>query len=100
MPHALRVAVDQAVLSERPTEMPPEQAGLDGGVPAEWTCATRTIAGAYHRPSPEHLAAYRDEARWRAENVGNENAFRETIRALLAAEPLPWDRLVRRPAVG
>ena len=27
-------------------------------------------------------------------NIGNENAFRETIQTLIATEPLPWDRLV------
>jgi transposase-like protein len=96
MPQALTVAVDQAILSERPTDPSPDHAEHEDAVADGWLAAKRLIAGAYHRPSPEHLPAYRNEARWRTENIGNENAFRETIRALLMTEPLPWHRLVPR----
>jgi transposase-like protein len=95
MPKAFSAAVEQAVLGERPTEIPLEHAEHEDAVRAGLAHARELIA-AYHRPSPEHLAAYRDEARWREENVGNEYAFRETVRALLVTGPLPWHTLVRR----
>ena len=63
-------------------------------LPEHAPLAERLIADAYHRPSPQHLAAYRSEAHWRAAHVGNDELFRETVRALLSARPLPWDELV------
>ncbi len=91
MPVALALAVEKAETDTAPTgNLEPSDAATEG-----WTFVKRQIAGAYHRPSAEHLTAYWNEARWRAENIGNENAFRETIQTLIATEPLPRDRLVQ-----
>ncbi len=63
-----------------------------------WTVVKRQIAGAYHRPSAEYLTAYWNEARWRADNVANENAFRETVHALITTEPLTYRELIQSDA--
>ncbi len=63
---------------------------------AGWLLLRQLIAGDYHRPSPEHLTAYWNESRWRAAHPRGREAFRETVKALLVAEPLPYDRLVQR----
>jgi hypothetical protein len=55
-------------------------------------------AGAYHRPSDEHLNAYWAELRWRATHADDEQVFRKTVVALLQASPLPYDELVGRRA--
>ncbi|HEX4518233.1 MAG TPA: IS1595 family transposase [Gaiellaceae bacterium] len=60
-----------------------------------WLLLRQLIAGDYHRPSIEHLTAYWNESRWRAAHPRGKDAFRETVKALLAAEPLPYDRLVQ-----
>ncbi len=63
---------------------------------AGWSLLRQLIAGDYHRPSLEHLTAYWNESRWRAAHPRGADAFRETVKALLVAEPLPYDRLVQR----
>jgi transposase-like protein len=63
---------------------------------AGWLLLRQLIAGDYHRPSLEHLTAYWNESRWRAAHRNGEDAFRETVKALLVAEPLPYDQLVQR----
>jgi transposase-like protein len=63
---------------------------------AGWSLLRQLIAGDYHRPSLEHLTAYWNESRWRAAHPRGADAFRETVKALLLAEPLPYDRLVKR----
>ena len=63
---------------------------------AGWLLLRQLIAGDYHRPSLEHLTAYWNESRWRAAHPRGKDAFRETVKALLLAEPLPYDRLVQR----
>lgn len=95
-PQALAVAVDRAIISEQPTGLPRDEAEYEAAAADGWVRAKKLLAGTYHRPSPGHLTAYWNEARWRSENIGNEDAFRETIRALLMAEPLPWSELVGR----
>jgi hypothetical protein len=99
MPRALALAVDNAIAADMPDELrsgrTQEVSAATGAAAAGWTTARKLIAGAYHRPSPEHFTAYWNEARWRAENVDKADAFRETIRALLATEPLTWQRLVK-----
>jgi transposase-like protein len=52
-------------------------------------------AGPYHRPDPKYLQAYAAESGWRARNRGNPRAFRDTVLALLAAEPVSYDDLVK-----
>jgi transposase-like protein len=44
--------------------------------------------------APKYLRAYLDERRWRVAHRGNPLAFRDTIRALLHAEGISYDRLV------
>lgn len=58
-----------------------------------WRLLRKLVAGIYHCPSPEHLTAYWNEARWRAANSDNADVFRETVRALLEAGPLPYSEL-------
>lgn len=68
-----------------------------------WRLLRKLVAGIYHCPSPEHLGAYWNEARWRAANVDNADVFRETVRALLETGPLPYRQLTdrgRSAAVG
>ncbi len=96
MPKALSAAVDQAVLNEQPAETPTQPAHQDADAAADARAHAKTLIAAYHRPSPEHLTAYRNEARWRTENIDNEHAYRETIRALLTTQPLPWHTLIQR----
>lgn len=55
----------------------------------------REVAGDYHRPDLAYLNAYRAEARWRALHLGDPGAYRKTVKALLDAEPLPYERLTR-----
>lgn len=59
----------------------------------DWAKMRRFAAGAYHRPSPNHVNAYWGEALWRRRCLDDEDAFRRTVEALLEAEPLQWDRL-------
>jgi transposase-like protein len=44
--------------------------------------------------SAKYLPAYLDERRWRSEHRGNPQVFQDTLRALLDAEALSYDRLV------
>jgi len=64
------------------------------GADSEWSPA----GAAYHRPSLEHLEAYRAETRWRADHIGAEDAYRSTVLALLEAAPVSYRRLTRRVA--
>jgi transposase-like protein len=61
---------------------------------AKRSLARSFIAGAYRRPSPRHMPAYRAESRWRAAHHADNNVFRETVRALLETRPLPYTRLI------
>ncbi len=56
----------------------------------------RSIIGAYHRVSAKHLQAYLDEFGFRFDNRQNPYLFRDTLRKLLTAEALPYQRLVRQ----
>jgi transposase-like protein len=55
----------------------------------------RAVVGCYHQQSLEYLDAYRAEHEWRRRHADNPNRFRDTVRALLAAEPLPYAELVQ-----
>ena len=87
---ALALASDGRKRHAPTRNLEPADAATEG-----WAFVKRQIAGTYHRPSSKHLTAYWNEARWRAENLGKENTFRATVQALIASEPLPWDRLVQ-----
>ena len=81
-------------LGERAGDAAPT-ASVSAGLALErWVLVRRLVAGAYHRPSLEHLSAYWNESRWRAAHLDDAHVFRETARALLAAEPLPYRELV------
>ena len=51
------------------------------------------IAGVHRNVGARYLAAYWDEVRWRHENGGNPNAFRDTVAALLEHPWLPYEEL-------
>jgi transposase-like protein len=53
------------------------------------------IAPSYHRPAQKYRPAYLAETCWRLRQRGNPLAFRNTVRALLEAEPVPYCRLTR-----
>jgi len=56
----------------------------------------RLLVGPYHQLGVKYLAAYQTEANWRSRQRGNPDAFRETVLALLRAEPVPLDELIAR----
>ncbi len=89
------VALAQAVV-EADSERAATPASSDLGETASqgWKLVRTLVAGAYRRPSIEHLTAYWNESRWRAAHVDNDHVFRETVRALLDTEPLPYRQLI------
>jgi transposase-like protein len=87
-----REAAQQAAGSDGARALDPGHDDASAG----WLLLRQLIAGDYHRPSLEHLTAYWNESRWRAAHPCGKDAFRETVKALLVAEPLPYDRLVQR----
>jgi transposase-like protein len=54
--------------------------------------------GRYHQLGLKYLSAYKAEASWRARHRDNPNAFRDTVLALLDAEPLSLEDLIARGA--
>ena len=59
-----------------------------------WSLFKRSIAGSYHKLSEKHLAAYLDEMEWRFNNRDNPYLFRDTLKALLVADPLEYRELI------
>jgi transposase-like protein len=55
----------------------------------------RNLVGAYHQMARKYVRFYRAETEWRSASRRNPNAFEETVRALLAAEPIPYVDLIR-----
>jgi transposase-like protein len=77
--------------ANRASREPPSPDPVAGDVPgAEGVLARQRIVGAYRRPSARHMAAYRAESRWRSAQRTNQNAFGETVRALLETAPLTY----------
>ncbi len=68
--------------------------------PASWLLLRSLIAGVHRNVGARYLAAYWDEVRWRHENGGNPNAFRDTVAALLEHPWLPYDELIGARAPG
>ena len=73
--------------------------------PAGCPTAERTYAasrvGRHHQLGLKYLPAYEAERRWRTSQRDNPHAFRDTVLALLRAEPLSKDELTgRRPTPG
>ncbi len=84
---------------EGPAAANPGLPRAHGGHPEasrRWSLLRQLIAGDYHRPSASHLGAYWNESRWRAAHPSGPDAFRDTVGALLRAEPLTYERLVSR----
>ena len=89
--HRIRSAMSRALAA-----VDPPVAQLELPIDAEWAEMRSLAAGAYHRPSVDHINAYWGEALWRRRSAGDENAFRKTVGALLDAEPLTMARLTKR----
>ena len=65
-----------------------------------WSLLHRSITGSYHKLSAKHLPAYLDEIEWRFNNRANPYLFRDTLTALLTAEPLEYRNLVGTSATA
>src|SRR5262249_45621608 len=87
--HRIRAAFRDAAPT-RARRRPPEP-----GVVVERTYAAGEV-GRYHQLGLKYLPAYQAEKTWRARNRRNPNAFRDTVLALLEAEPLSLDELIAR----
>ncbi len=58
-----------------------------------WSLFKRSVVGSYHHLSAKHLDAYLDELEWRFNNRKNPWLFRDTLKQLLEAENLSYQRL-------
>jgi transposase-like protein len=87
--HRVRAAMAQAQ-GLAPVGLPPGTALSADGL----RVYERDVAGAYQQYGLDYVAAYRAESEWRTRQAGNPDRLRETLRALLGAEPLTYDELV------
>jgi transposase-like protein len=62
-----------------------------------WSLFKRSVIGSYHQVSVKHLPAYLDELEWRYNNRDNPWLFRDTVRALTAADALTYKTLTTQP---
>lgn len=60
-----------------------------------WSLLKRSIVGSYHQLSAKHLPAYLDEVSFRYNNRDNAYLFRDTLMALIGAEAMPYQELIR-----
>jgi transposase-like protein len=58
-----------------------------------WSLFKRSVIGSYHQLSEKHLQAYLDEHSFRFNNRKNPYLFRDTLKQLLKAQPLPFEKL-------
>lgn len=63
-----------------------------------WSLFKRSLIGSYHHLSVKHLDSYLSEIAWRFENRKNDFLFRDTLRALIRAQKMPYRALIERPA--
>lgn len=63
------------------------------GMESVWSLLKRSIIGSYHQLSEKHLDAYLAELEWRFNNRENPHLFRDTLRALVTADPLRYSEL-------
>ena len=63
------------------------------GVENVWSLFKRSIVGSFHQVSQKHLDAYLDEFEWRFNNRDNPYLFRDTLKKLVAANAIPFERL-------
>jgi len=54
----------------------------------------RSIIGSYHKVSKKHLPSYLEEVEFKYNNRENPYIFRETIKALVLSEPIPYSALI------
>lgn len=59
-----------------------------------WSLFNRALVGSYHQVQRKHLNKYLNEMEWRQNNRENKTIFRETLRALVAADPLTYSDLI------
>jgi len=59
-----------------------------------WSLFKRSVIGSYHQVSVKHLPAYLDELEWRYNNRDSRYLFRDTVTALVGADPLTYQRLI------
>ncbi len=59
-----------------------------------WSLLKRSIIGSYHQLSAKHLPAYLDEISFKYNNRENDYLFRDTMIALVQAEPMPYKNLI------
>jgi transposase-like protein len=92
--HRVRAAFQESQGHQRDSER-------DGG---QWLGGDRVydrqVVGRYHQHGVKHLAAYRAEREWLAENGGGPSSFQRTMLALLEGEPLPYAELIRAGAAA
>jgi transposase-like protein len=62
-------------------------------VESAFSLLKRGITGTWHRISAKHLAAYLDEMTFRFNRRKNANLFLDTLRHMITAPALPFDRL-------
>jgi transposase-like protein len=65
-------------------------------VESAWSLFKRSIIGSYHHLSEKHLPAYLDEQEFRFNNRKNPHLFRDTLKCLLRAEPLSFEKLTEQ----
>jgi transposase-like protein len=58
-----------------------------------WSLFKRSVIGAHHQLSEKHLQSYLDEQSFRFNNRKNPHLFRDTLKQLLQAKPLPFKKL-------
>jgi transposase-like protein len=59
-----------------------------------WSLLKRSIIGAFHHVSVDHLPRYLDELEWRFNNRENPYLFRDTLVALMASDVMTYEKLV------
>ena len=59
-----------------------------------WSLFNRALVGSFHQIQRKHLDAYLNEMEWRQNNRDNPFLFRDTLKALLSAEALPYSELI------
>ena len=60
-----------------------------------WSLLDRSIIGSFHQLSTKHLPAYLDEISFRFNNRENPFLFRDTLLALIKADALSYQELIR-----
>jgi transposase-like protein len=61
-----------------------------------WSLFNRALIGSFHQVQRKHLGAYLNEMEWRQNNRENPFLFRDTLKALLAAEALTYQNLTEK----